>query len=48
MNSQEIFPNIFNSFLIVSVGAQWTGIVTTIAVEMLKANLVEAVVCVQR
>ncbi|KAK8948190.1 hypothetical protein KSP40_PGU004491 [Platanthera guangdongensis] len=29
-------------------GAQWTGIVTTIAVEMLKANLVEAVVCVQR
>ncbi|XP_020598507.1 7-hydroxymethyl chlorophyll a reductase, chloroplastic [Phalaenopsis equestris] len=28
-------------------GAQWTGIVTTIAVEMLKANLVEAVVCVQ-
>lgn len=28
-------------------GAQWTGIVTTIAAEMLKANLVEAVVCVQ-
>ncbi|KAJ6822415.1 uncharacterized protein M6B38_389395 [Iris pallida] len=28
-------------------GAQWTGIVTTIAVEMLKANLVEAVICVQ-
>ncbi|RWR96075.1 7-hydroxymethyl chlorophyll a reductase, chloroplastic isoform X1 [Cinnamomum micranthum f. kanehirae] len=28
-------------------GAQWTGIVTTIAVEMLKANMVEAVVCVQ-
>ncbi|KAL5990228.1 hypothetical protein ACLOJK_011125 [Asimina triloba] len=28
-------------------GAQWTGIVTTIAVEMLKANIVEAVVCVQ-
>ncbi|XP_066331197.1 7-hydroxymethyl chlorophyll a reductase, chloroplastic-like isoform X2 [Miscanthus floridulus] len=28
-------------------GAQWTGIVTTIAVEMLKANLVDAVVCVQ-
>ncbi|KMZ65877.1 7-hydroxymethyl chlorophyll a reductase, chloroplastic [Zostera marina] len=27
-------------------GAQWTGIVTTIAVEMLKANIVEAVVCV--
>lgn len=28
-------------------GAQWTGIVTTIAVEMLKAGMVEAVVCVQ-
>ncbi|KAJ1694343.1 hypothetical protein LUZ63_011041 [Rhynchospora breviuscula] len=28
-------------------GAQWTGIVTTIAVEMLKSNMVEAVVCVQ-
>uniref|UniRef100_A0A804LV24 7-hydroxymethyl chlorophyll a reductase, chloroplastic n=1 Tax=Zea mays TaxID=4577 RepID=A0A804LV24_MAIZE len=28
-------------------GAQWTGIVTTIAVEMLKANMVDAVVCVQ-
>lgn len=24
-------------------GAQWTGIVTTIAVEMLKANMVDAV-----
>lgn len=30
------------------IGAQWTGIVTTIAVEMLKAGLVEAVICVQR
>ncbi|KAG6475673.1 hypothetical protein ZIOFF_064902 [Zingiber officinale] len=29
-------------------GAQWTGIVTTIAVEMLKANMVDAVICVQR
>ncbi|XP_057499328.1 7-hydroxymethyl chlorophyll a reductase, chloroplastic isoform X2 [Actinidia eriantha] len=28
-------------------GAQWTGIVTTIAIEMLKAGMVEAVVCVQ-
>lgn len=28
-------------------GAQWTGIVTTIAVEMLKSNMVEAVICVQ-
>ncbi|KAG8075938.1 hypothetical protein GUJ93_ZPchr0006g44728 [Zizania palustris] len=28
-------------------GAQWTGIVTTIAIEMLKANMVDAVVCVQ-
>ncbi|XP_042434565.1 7-hydroxymethyl chlorophyll a reductase, chloroplastic-like [Zingiber officinale] len=28
-------------------GAQWTGIVTTIAVEMLKANMVDAVICVQ-
>lgn len=28
-------------------GAQWTGIVTTIAIEMLKSNMVEAVVCVQ-
>ncbi|KAL6971173.1 7-hydroxymethyl chlorophyll a reductase [Sarracenia purpurea var. burkii] len=28
-------------------GAQWTGIVTTIAIEMLKARMVEAVVCVQ-
>uniref|UniRef100_A0A0D9XQR4 Coenzyme F420 hydrogenase/dehydrogenase beta subunit C-terminal domain-containing protein n=2 Tax=Leersia perrieri TaxID=77586 RepID=A0A0D9XQR4_9ORYZ len=26
-------------------GAQWTGIVTTIAVEMLKANMVDAVAC---
>lgn len=29
-------------------GAQWTGIVTTIAIEMLKSGMVEAVVCVQR
>ncbi|GAB2211008.1 hypothetical protein Droror1_Dr00016298 [Drosera rotundifolia] len=28
-------------------GAQWTGIVTTIAIEMLKADKVEAVICVQ-
>ncbi|GAB2295332.1 hypothetical protein Dimus_029504 [Dionaea muscipula] len=28
-------------------GAQWTGIVTTIAIEMLKAGKVEAVICVQ-
>ncbi|KAI3859794.1 hypothetical protein MKW92_040673 [Papaver armeniacum] len=28
-------------------GAQWTGIVTTIAIEMLKANMVDAVICVQ-
>ncbi|KAF6144355.1 hypothetical protein GIB67_024582 [Kingdonia uniflora] len=28
-------------------GAQWTGVVTTIAVEMLKTNMVEAVICVQ-
>ncbi|GMH28393.1 hypothetical protein Nepgr_030236 [Nepenthes gracilis] len=28
-------------------GAQWTGIVTTIAMEMLKAGKVDAVVCVQ-
>ncbi|KAH9681437.1 7-hydroxymethyl chlorophyll a reductase [Citrus sinensis] len=28
-------------------GAQWTGIVTTIAIEMLKTGMVEAVVCVQ-
>ncbi|KAJ7979746.1 7-hydroxymethyl chlorophyll a reductase, chloroplastic [Quillaja saponaria] len=28
-------------------GAQWTGIVTTIAIEMLKSGMVEAVVCVQ-
>ncbi|KAJ7520998.1 hypothetical protein O6H91_19G033400 [Diphasiastrum complanatum] len=28
-------------------GAQWTGIVTTIAVEMLRSKIVEAVVCVQ-
>ncbi|URD94508.1 Coenzyme F420 hydrogenase/dehydrogenase, beta subunit N-term [Musa troglodytarum] len=28
-------------------GAQWTRIVTTIAVEMLKANMVDAVICVQ-
>lgn len=30
------------------IGAQWTGIVTTIAIEMLKAGMVEAVICVQR
>ncbi|KVH91056.1 Coenzyme F420 hydrogenase/dehydrogenase beta subunit, C-terminal [Cynara cardunculus var. scolymus] len=29
-------------------GAQWTGIVTTIAIEMLKSGMVEAVICVQR
>lgn len=29
-------------------GAQWTGIVTTIAMEMLKSGMVEAVICVQR
>ncbi|XP_047315423.1 7-hydroxymethyl chlorophyll a reductase, chloroplastic [Impatiens glandulifera] len=28
-------------------GAQWTGIVTTIAIEMLKTGMVEAVICVQ-
>ncbi|KDP33365.1 hypothetical protein JCGZ_12914 [Jatropha curcas] len=28
-------------------GAQWTGIVTTIAIEMLKAGMVDAVICVQ-
>ncbi|KAG8369745.1 hypothetical protein BUALT_Bualt14G0045700 [Buddleja alternifolia] len=28
-------------------GAQWTGIVTTIAIEMLRTGMVEAVVCVQ-
>ncbi|XWS22421.1 hypothetical protein CRYUN_Cryun29cG0032500 [Craigia yunnanensis] len=28
-------------------GAQWTGIVTTIAIEMLTAGMVEAVICVQ-
>jgi hypothetical protein len=33
---------------VICAGAQWTGIVTTIAVEMLKANMVDAVVCVQR
>ncbi|KAK1557732.1 hypothetical protein Q3G72_030557 [Acer saccharum] len=27
--------------------AQWTGIVTTIAIEMLKTGMVEAVICVQ-
>jgi 7-hydroxymethyl chlorophyll a reductase len=34
--------------LFLTSGAQWTGIVTAIAVEMLKANMVDAVVCVQR
>ena len=29
------------------VGAQWTGIVSTIAIEMLNRGLVEGVVCVQ-
>ncbi|KAK0570449.1 hypothetical protein LWI29_001304 [Acer saccharum] len=29
-------------------GAQWTRIVTTIAIEMLKTGIVEAVICVQR
>ncbi|KAG0571218.1 hypothetical protein KC19_6G220600 [Ceratodon purpureus] len=29
-------------------GAQWTGIVTTIAMEMLRSNIVDAVICVQR
>lgn len=30
------------------IGAQWTGIVTTIAIEMLRTGMVEAVICVQR
>lgn len=34
--------------LSMTVGAQWTGIVTTIAIEMLKSGMVEAVICVQR
>jgi 7-hydroxymethyl chlorophyll a reductase len=29
------------------VGAQWTGLVTSLAVEALRSGLVEAVVCVQ-
>lgn len=29
-------------------GAQWTGIVTSIAMEMLRSGKVDAVVCVQR
>lgn len=33
---------------ILLIGAQWTGIVTTIAIEMLKSGMVEAVICVQR
>jgi 7-hydroxymethyl chlorophyll a reductase len=28
-------------------GAQWTGIVTAISMEMLRANIVDAVICVQ-
>ncbi|XP_028220359.1 7-hydroxymethyl chlorophyll a reductase, chloroplastic-like [Glycine soja] len=32
---------------ILFIGAQWTGIVTTIAIEMLKSGMVEAVICVQ-
>jgi 7-hydroxymethyl chlorophyll a reductase len=29
-------------------GTQWTGIVTSIAMEMLRSNIVDAVICVQR
>ena len=29
-------------------GAQWTGIVTSIAIEMLNSDMVDAVICVQR
>ena len=36
------------TYMCLATGAQWTGIVTSIAVEMLKANMVDAVVCVQR
>ncbi|KAK6130517.1 hypothetical protein DH2020_035726 [Rehmannia glutinosa] len=37
----------FTSCHNVTDGAQWTGIVTTIAMEMLRTGMVEAVVCVQ-
>lgn len=40
-------PKIFLLYMLL-VGAQWTGIVTTIAIEMLKSGMVEAVICVQR
>ncbi|GJY28211.1 7-hydroxymethyl chlorophyll a reductase, chloroplastic [Tanacetum coccineum] len=33
---------------IVIVRAQWTGILTTIATEMLKSCMLEAVICVQK
>ncbi len=41
-------PGLFNARVVPSVpGAQWTGIVTSIACSMLSEGLVDAVVCVQ-
>lgn len=57
IDPSEFFMHTMKSFswefdkcsqLSTNVGAQWTGIVTTIAVEMLKTGMVEAVICVQR
>lgn len=46
-NMETSEPKIFLLNMLL-VGAQWTGIVTTIAIEMLKSGMVEAVICVQR
>lgn len=44
-----LFASLFSPlYKLICVGAQWTGIVTTIAIEMLKTGMVEAVICVQR
>ena len=45
---QLIYCLIFFVELSMIIGAQWTGIVTTIAIEILKSGMVEAVICVQR
>ncbi|CAA0839954.1 7-hydroxymethyl chlorophyll a reductase-chloroplastic [Striga hermonthica] len=50
---QETYMGVYEDLLYARkinpvAGAQWTGIVTTIAIEMLRTGMVEAVVCVQR
>jgi coenzyme F420 hydrogenase subunit beta len=51
-NEDELYFGVFKKMLVARkrrpiVGAQWTGIVSSLAIAMLEAGLVEGVVCVQ-